>query len=31
VILVLETRNRNHIQEIKNGLKKQNYALRVLT
>jgi threonine dehydratase len=30
VILVLETRNRNHIQEIKTGLKKQNYALKIL-
>jgi len=31
VILVLETRNRDHIREIKDGLKKQNYPIKVLT
>jgi threonine dehydratase len=30
VILVLETRNRNHIQEIKKGLREQNYAMKIL-
>lgn len=31
VILVLETRNRNHIREIAAGLKKENYPVRMLT
>jgi threonine dehydratase len=31
VILVLETRNRNHIREITKGLRNQNYPLRILT
>jgi len=31
VILVLETRNRSHIREIRNGLREEDYAIRILT